>query len=169
MRLEKSAPCKVNLLLNILGKRPDGFHELETVMHPHPRSTHKLKLRATGDPKNCASNAAIRSCPLMPRTWFTAAAESFLKSAGINGRGSHPSRKNEFPWPPAWAAEVATPPPTLLALNELFNHPLAPGDAPGPESPPRLAQASPFFLQDRSGACNRTRRSRPRRWRAFPR
>ena len=34
MPLEKSSPCKVNLLLNILGKRADGFHELETVMHP---------------------------------------------------------------------------------------------------------------------------------------
>ena len=34
MRLEKKSPCKVNLLLNILGKRPDGFHELETVMQP---------------------------------------------------------------------------------------------------------------------------------------
>src|SRR4051794_31588300 len=34
MTIEKESPCKVNLLLNILGKRPDGFHELETVMHP---------------------------------------------------------------------------------------------------------------------------------------
>jgi len=34
MRLEKNSPCKVNLLLNILGKRPDGFHELETILHP---------------------------------------------------------------------------------------------------------------------------------------
>src|SRR5437867_8765090 len=32
--LEKKSPCKVNLLLNILGKRADGFHELETIMHP---------------------------------------------------------------------------------------------------------------------------------------
>ena len=32
--LKKNSPCKVNLLLNILGKRADGFHELETVMHP---------------------------------------------------------------------------------------------------------------------------------------
>ena len=30
----KKSPCKVNLLLNILGKRADGFHELETVMQP---------------------------------------------------------------------------------------------------------------------------------------
>ena len=34
MILEKESPCKVNLLLNVLGKRPDGFHELETVMQP---------------------------------------------------------------------------------------------------------------------------------------
>src|SRR5438093_12382663 len=34
MRLEKRSFCKVNLLLNILGKRTDGFHELETVMQP---------------------------------------------------------------------------------------------------------------------------------------
>ncbi len=34
MRLERQSPGKVNLVLNILGKRPDGFHELETVMQP---------------------------------------------------------------------------------------------------------------------------------------
>ena len=30
----QQSPCKVNLLLNILRKREDGFHELETVMQP---------------------------------------------------------------------------------------------------------------------------------------
>src|SRR5215207_630960 len=34
MTLERQSHCKVNLLLNILRKREDGFHELETVMHP---------------------------------------------------------------------------------------------------------------------------------------
>src|SRR2546426_1531962 len=34
MKLSRQSPCKVNLLLNILGKRPDGFHELETVFQP---------------------------------------------------------------------------------------------------------------------------------------
>jgi 4-diphosphocytidyl-2-C-methyl-D-erythritol kinase len=32
--LAKESPCKVNLLLNILGRRPDGFHELESVFQP---------------------------------------------------------------------------------------------------------------------------------------
>lgn len=34
--IQKQSPCKINLLLNILGKREDGFHELETVMLPVP-------------------------------------------------------------------------------------------------------------------------------------
>ena len=36
MQVELNSPCKVNFILNILGKRADGFHELETVMHPVP-------------------------------------------------------------------------------------------------------------------------------------
>ncbi len=27
------APAKINLILEIQGKRPDGYHELKTVMH----------------------------------------------------------------------------------------------------------------------------------------
>jgi 4-diphosphocytidyl-2C-methyl-D-erythritol kinase len=29
-----AAPAKINLSLRILGKRPDGFHEVETLMVP---------------------------------------------------------------------------------------------------------------------------------------
>jgi 4-diphosphocytidyl-2-C-methyl-D-erythritol kinase len=33
-RVKQFAPAKINLYLHILGKRPDGFHELETLMAP---------------------------------------------------------------------------------------------------------------------------------------
>ena len=45
--LELSSPCKVNLLLNILGKRADGFHELETIMQP-VRLHDQLSFHRTG-------------------------------------------------------------------------------------------------------------------------
>ncbi len=32
--MKQFAPAKINLFLHILGKRPDGFHELETLMAP---------------------------------------------------------------------------------------------------------------------------------------
>ena len=34
MTLKQQSPGKINLLLNILGRRADGFHELESVFHP---------------------------------------------------------------------------------------------------------------------------------------
>src|SRR6476646_2162224 len=33
-RVEVQAPAKINLFLEILAKRPDGFHEIETLMSP---------------------------------------------------------------------------------------------------------------------------------------
>lgn len=44
MSLEKPSPCKVNLLLNILGRRPDGFHELETLFHPVALCEHEYRI-----------------------------------------------------------------------------------------------------------------------------
>jgi 4-diphosphocytidyl-2-C-methyl-D-erythritol kinase len=32
--VKQFAPAKINLYLHILGRRPDGFHELETLMAP---------------------------------------------------------------------------------------------------------------------------------------
>src|SRR5881409_4016322 len=80
MTLECQAPCKVNLLLNILGKRPDGFHELETVMQPidlcdeltFERTANRIQLTCS-EPAlpTDASNLVFR------------AAEKFLDRSGI--------------------------------------------------------------------------------------
>ena len=80
MSLEKESPCKVNLLLNILGGRADGFHELETVMHPvrvcdrldFTRAAHGIELTCS-DP----------ALPTDSRNLAYRAAERFLEAAGI--------------------------------------------------------------------------------------
>ena len=36
MKLSRQSHCKINLLLNVVGRRTDGFHELEMLMLPVP-------------------------------------------------------------------------------------------------------------------------------------
>lgn len=48
MSLVLKSHCKVNLLLNILAQREDGFHELETIMQPVPLCD-ELQLEHTAD------------------------------------------------------------------------------------------------------------------------
>lgn len=49
--LKISAPAKINLFLEVLGKRPDGFHELETVMHSVDLYDRLEIRRISGNPK----------------------------------------------------------------------------------------------------------------------
>ncbi|WP_319765039.1 4-(cytidine 5'-diphospho)-2-C-methyl-D-erythritol kinase [Maridesulfovibrio sp.] len=43
-----TAPAKVNLYLKIVGKREDGYHELETLFHPFPALADTLEISETG-------------------------------------------------------------------------------------------------------------------------
>ena len=79
--LEKDSPCKVNLLLNILGRRPDGFHELETVLYPI-RVCDRLIFAAAGSGSSHLSCNAP-SLPTDARNLVYRAAAKFLEAAKI--------------------------------------------------------------------------------------
>ncbi len=143
MPLDKHSSCKVNLLLNILGKRPDGFHELETVLHPlnlHDRlafERHGSSLRLT-----CSD-------PLLPtdgRNLVLAAAGRFLKTAGIH-EGVRIHLEKKIPLAAGLGGGSGNAAATLLALNELFGRPLAPKQLL--QLAASLGSDVPFFLQDR--------------------
>ena len=80
MVLEKQSPCKVNLLLNILGRRPDGFHELETVFYP-VRVFDRLTFARQGQGVELRCTAP--GLPTDARNLVHRAAALFLKTAGI--------------------------------------------------------------------------------------
>src|SRR5260221_12100991 len=80
MRLEKESPCKVNLLLNLLGTRPDGFHELEPVMHPL-RVFDRISLERAGHGIELTSSE--RPLPTDSRNLVYRAAQCFLQAAKI--------------------------------------------------------------------------------------
>src|SRR5215468_2858680 len=79
-KLEKESPCKVNLLLNILGRRPDGFHELETVMHPVALFDRLSFTRSAPGIKLTCSDANL---PTDSRNLVYRAAELLLQTANI--------------------------------------------------------------------------------------
>jgi 4-diphosphocytidyl-2-C-methyl-D-erythritol kinase len=143
MRLEKKSPCKVNLLLNILGRRPDGFHELETILHPvnvcdrltFERDAHGIKLMC--------DDATL---PTDGQNLVHRATTAFLQAAKItDGVRIHLEKK--IPLAAGLGGGSGNAATTLLALNELFDRPLASEKLH--ELATALGSDVPFFLQNK--------------------
>jgi 4-diphosphocytidyl-2-C-methyl-D-erythritol kinase len=114
--LEKKSPCKVNFLLNILGKRPDGFHELETVMQPIALHDELQFSRGGTTVKLTCSEPSL---PTDSGNLVYRAAESFLRTAKIHeGIRIHLQKTHSMAAGLGGGSGNAAT--TLLALNEIF-------------------------------------------------
>jgi 4-diphosphocytidyl-2-C-methyl-D-erythritol kinase len=143
MKLEKASPCKVNLLLNILGKRPDGFHELETVMHPVAIFDELQFTRGGGGIRLTCSDPAL---PTDSRNLVYRAAAAFLHSAKIQ-EGVRLHLEKRLPLAAGLGGGSANAAITLLGLNELFDSPLSSADLKSLAT--SIGSDVPFFLQAR--------------------
>jgi len=142
MRLEKKSPCKVNLILNILGKRADGFHELETVMQPVNLCDEMTFARAgTGLQLTCSHP----ELPTDAKNLVHRAATSFLAAAKISDGVKIHLQKN-LPLAGGIGGGSANAAVTFSALNELFGAPLPPEKLH--ELAAALGSDVPFFLHD---------------------
>ncbi len=143
MALERQSPCKVNLLLNILGKRADGFHKLETVMHPVPVYD-RIAFQRGGSAIQITCTEP--SLPTDSRNLVYRAAEAFLKNAKINeGIGLHLEKR--IPVAAGLGGGSGNAATTLLGLNELFENPLSATQLHAIAA--SLGSDIPFFLQDK--------------------
>jgi 4-diphosphocytidyl-2-C-methyl-D-erythritol kinase len=142
MTLEKKSYCKVNLLLNILGKRSDGFHELETVMHPIPLHDRLTFERSGRDIKLTCNDPFL---PVNSKNLVYRAAALFLQKAAI-ADGVKIRLEKHIPISAGLGGGSGNAATTLLALNELFDRPLAP--AALHEMAASLGSDIPFFLQN---------------------
>ncbi len=121
MTLELLSPCKVNLLLNILRKRADGFHELETVMQPVPLcDTVRFERAPNGIQLTCSEP----TLPTDSSNLVHRAAAKFLEAAAIrDGVRLHLEKK--IPMAAGLGGGSGNAATTLLGLNQLFGNPLA--------------------------------------------
>lgn len=140
--LEKKSACKVNLLLNILSRRPDGFHELETVMQPLQLHDHLAFSKIARGIELTCSEASL---PTDSGNLVYRAAAGFLEAAGIR-EGVRVHLEKRVPLAAGLGGGSGNAATTLLALNELFDMPL------GGEALDKIAgllgSDIPFFLQD---------------------
>ena len=141
MRLELRSPCKVNLLLNILGKRPDGFHELETLMHPVP-VLDELRFEVT--PSGIALTCSDPTLPVDGSNLVHRAASSFLEAAKITD-GVRIHLEKRIPMAAGLGGGSGDAATTLLGLNELFGKPLNAAQLHSLAA--TLGSDVPFFLQ----------------------
>lgn len=139
--LEKSSPCKVNLVLNILGKRPDGFHELESLMHPVPVCD---RLRLARTPSGITLTCNEPSLPTDGRNLVYRAAARFLETAAIK-QGVRIHLEKNLPLAAGLGGGSGNAATTLLGLNELFDQPLTPVQLNHLAA--ELGSDVPFFLQ----------------------
>jgi 4-diphosphocytidyl-2-C-methyl-D-erythritol kinase len=140
MRLERKSPCKVNLLLNILGRRADGFHELETVMQPVNFCDELTFARGGHGVQLSCRDATL---PVDSRNLVYRAATNFLAAADITA-GVKIHLEKRIPLAAGLGGGSGNAATTLLALNELFGQPLS--LAKLDELAAALGSDIPFFL-----------------------
>jgi 4-diphosphocytidyl-2-C-methyl-D-erythritol kinase len=139
--MTRKSPGKINLLLNILGKRADGFHELETVLHPVAIFDElTISRQANGIHLTCSDPVLpVDSSNLVHR-----AATVFLSKTQIKD-GVRIHLEKRLPLAAGMGGGSGNAAITLLALNELFGAPLSPVDLE--QLAGSLGSDVPFFLQ----------------------
>ena len=124
--LHVKTPAKINLFLRITGKRPDGYHELYTLMCPLALyDTLTLNAGGTGIVVVCdhpgvpedSSNLAARSAHLFLKTAFAG------NSLPISGLTIHIDKK--IPVGAGLGGGSSDAAAVLMALNDHFGQPLA--------------------------------------------
>jgi 4-diphosphocytidyl-2-C-methyl-D-erythritol kinase len=127
------APAKVNLGLSVLGRRPDGYHDLSTLMVPlsvgdelevSPAATLSLEVSGAELPTG-SGNLVYRAAEA-----YLAAAGRSLNAAEQPG-GAHITLRKRLPLAAGLGGGSSDAASTLLALSKLY---------PAPVNLPELAR-----------------------------
>lgn len=109
------APAKLNLFLHILGRRPDGYHDLQSVFVPIDWcDTLHVERRADGRLQRHDLGAALPAEDLCLR-----AAKALQQAAGTT-LGADISIDKQIPWGAGMGGGSSDAATTLLALNRLW-------------------------------------------------
>lgn len=119
--IEKFSPCKINLMLAILGVRPDGFHELISIVAP-TKFGDTLKAQISYKPADTLT-CNMEGIPLDSSNLVIKAAELFREATGRNEHFDFDLQKR-VPAGAGLGGGSSNGAAALLAVNELCGNPL---------------------------------------------
>ena len=112
------APAKINLWLRILGRRNDGFHEIETLIAPISFAD-EIKIEQRDGKKRIVFHCDNPSVPKGDDNLVVRAAKVFFDETNVKG-GVSIELKKKIPHGAGLGGGSSDAASTLLALNELF-------------------------------------------------
>ncbi len=112
------APAKINLSLKILGRRSDGFHEIETVIAPISFYD-EIKVEKRSGKTGIVFRCDVPSVPQGDDNLVVRAAKAFVAKAKIDAAISIELQK-KIPHAAGLGGGSSNAASTLLALNQLF-------------------------------------------------
>ena len=124
MERTEAAYAKLNLYLDVTGKRPDGFHELKSVMHAVTLSDTVTVSAKLADYSCVTVEVRNSDIPADERNLAYLAAEAFLEETGISAAVNVCVEKN-IPDCAGLGGGSADCAAVLRALNTLFASPLS--------------------------------------------
>ena len=147
-RISLKAPAKINLFLEILGKRDDGYHEIETVMQEIDL-VDNLQFEEIQEGVRLKCND--KNIPSDENNLVCKAANLILNECGIK-RGVLISLEKNIPVGAGLGGGSSDAAATLKALNLLWKIGL--NDAELMEFAAKLGSDIPFFIKGKTALCS---------------
>jgi len=143
------APAKINLSLRVLGRRSDGFHEIETFIAPISLCD-EIKIEQRSGKQEIAFRCDDPSVPKGEDNIVVRAANAFFEETKITS-GVSIALKKTIPHGAGLGGGSSDAASTLLALNELFETNL-PREALG-RMAAMIGSDVPFFIFQSAAVC----------------
>src|SRR4051812_12712618 len=148
--MQLRAPAKINLSFEVRGRRPDGFHEIETLMVPVSLFD-RISIEKTADrDRTIRFSCDDKSIPCGDDNLVVRAARLFQAATGLT-RGIEIMLEKTIPHGAGLGGGSSDAASTLMGLNELFGGVLKNHDLTRLAA--ELGSDVPFFLAQGAAIC----------------
>lgn len=117
-RVEEKAYAKINLKLNVVGRREDGYHDIQSVMHSLKLCDNVTVEQTEGS--GVTVTADVDTIPLNDDNLVVAAVKAFEAKTGVDVGGLHINIEKKIPVEAGLGGGSSDAAATLRALNQIY-------------------------------------------------